>query len=179
MAVQQKRLAACVLLTQADGSVQREVRTFSTMTAELLACLEWLESLQIEIVAMESTGADWKPVDNLLEGHVKVLLVNAQHKKAVPGRKTDVKESEWMADVLRHGLRKESFIPPQPIRELRELTSYRKTVVQERAQEINRLQKVLETANLKLASVASGSSGDWLARGKKRRYTEPIKMQGG
>jgi transposase len=162
MDIHKKMLVACVLLTSPDGSVQRQVRTFSTMTAELLACLDWLESLQVEIVAMESTGVYWKPVDNLLEGHVKVLLVNAQHMKAVPGRKTDVKDSEWIADLLRHGLLKESFIPPQPIRELRELTRYRKTVVQERAQEINRLQKVLETANLKLASVASdvlGKSG--------------------
>jgi transposase len=162
MDIHKKMLVACVLLTSPDGSVQRQVRTFSTMTAELLACLDWLESLQVEIVAMESTGVYWKPVYNLLEGHVKVLLVNAQHMKAVPGRKTDVKDSEWIADLLRHGLLKESFIPPQPIRELRELTRYRKTVVQERAQEINRLQKVLETANLKLASVASdvlGKSG--------------------
>lgn len=162
MDVHKKMLVACVLLTQEDGSVQRHVRTFSTMTAELLACLDWLESFQVEIVAMESTGVYWKPVYNLLEGQIKVLLVNAQHMKAVPGRKTDIKDSEWIADLLRHGLLKESFIPPQPIRELRELTRYRKTVVQERAQEINRLQKVLETANLKLASVASdvlGKSG--------------------
>jgi transposase len=160
--VHKKMLVACVLLTQTDGSVQREIRTFRTMTADLLTLLDWLESLHVEIVAMESTGVYWKPVFNLLEGHVKVVVVNAHHMKAVPGHKTDVKDSEWIADLLRHALLHESFIPPQPIRELRELTRYRKTVVQERAQEINRLQKVLETGNLKLASVASdvlGKSG--------------------
>jgi transposase len=162
MDVHKKMLVACVLLTAEDGSVQRHIRTFSTMTPDLLSCLDWLESLQVEVVAMESTGIYWRPVYNVLEGHLKVLLVNAQHMKAVPGHKTDVKDSEWIADLLRHGLLKASFIPPQPIRELRELTRYRKTVVQERAQEINRLQKVLETANLKLASVATdvlGKSG--------------------
>jgi transposase len=162
MDVHKKTVVACVLLTQEDGQVQRQVRTFSTMTADLLACLDWLEALQVEIVAMESTGVYWRPVFNLLEGQVKVLLVNAQHMKAVPGRKTDVKDSEWIADLLRHGLLRASFIPEPPIRELRELTRYRKTLVQERAQEVNRLQKVLETANLKLASVATdvlGKSG--------------------
>lgn len=159
MDVHKKTVVACVLLTQADGTVQRQRRTFSTMTADLLACLDWLESLQIEIVAMESTGVYWRPIFNLLETHLQVILVNAQHMKAVPGRKTDVKDSEWIADLLRHGLLKASFIPPQPIRDLRDLTRYRKTLVQEKAQEVNRLQKVLETANLKLASVATDVMG--------------------
>lgn len=162
MDVHKKTVVVCVLLTQADGTVQRQVRTFSTMTADLLACVDWLESLHIEMVAMESTGVYWRPIFNLLEAHLNVILVNAQHMKAVPGRKTDVKDSEWIADLLRHGLLKASFIPPQPIRDLRDLTRYRKTLMQERAQEVNRLQKVLETANLKLASVASdvlGKSG--------------------
>lgn len=101
----------------------------STMTADLLACVDWLESLQIEMVAMESTGVFWKPLFNLLEAHLPVMLVNAQHMKAVPGRKTDVKDSEWIADLLRHGLLKASFIPPQPIRDLRDLTRYRKTLM--------------------------------------------------
>jgi transposase len=138
-----------------DGTVQRYLRTFSTMTADLLSCADWLESLFVEMVAMESTGVFWRPVFNLLEADFPVILVNAQHRKAVPGRKTDVKDSEWIADLLRHGLLKASFIPPQPIRDLRDLTRYRKTLTQEKAQEVNRLQKVLETANLKLASVAS------------------------
>jgi transposase len=160
--VHKKSIVVCVLLTQEDGTVQKEIRTFSTMTADLLACVDWLESKKIEMVAMESTGVFWRPIFNLLEAHLKVMLVNAQHMKAVPGRKTDVKDSEWIADLLRHGLLKASFIPPEPIRDLRDLTRYRKTLMQERAQEVNRLQKVLETANLKLASVATdvlGKSG--------------------
>jgi transposase len=157
--VHKKSIVVCVLIAREDGTEQREIRTFSTMTAELLACVDWLESLQIEMVAMESTGVYWRPIFNLLEAHLSVMLVNAQHMKAVPGRKTDVKDSEWIADLLRHGLLKASFIPPQPIRDLRDLTRYRKTLMQERAQEANRLQKVLETANLKLASVASNVLG--------------------
>jgi len=93
MDVHKKMLVACVLLTAEDGRVQRHIRTFSTMTADLLSCLDWLESLQVEVVAMESTGIYWRPVYNVLEGHLKVLLVNAQHMKAVPGHKTDVKDS--------------------------------------------------------------------------------------
>jgi transposase len=111
---------------------------------------------------MESTGIYWRPIFNVLEEGRSVILVNAQHMKAVPGQKTDVKDAEWLADLLRHGLLKANFIPPAPIRELRDLTRYRKTLVQERAQEVNRLQKVLETANVKLASVATdvlGKSG--------------------
>jgi len=160
--VHKKTVVACTLVTQADGTVQRTVRTFSTMTVELLVLDEWLRQLQITTVAMESTGIYWRPVYQLLEEGRTLLLVNPQHMKAVPGRKTDVKDSEWIADLLRHGLLRASFIPPQPIRELRELTRYRTTLVQERTAEVNRLQKVLETANIKLAAVASdvlGKSG--------------------
>lgn len=160
--VHKKFIVACILSVQEDGTEHKEIRTFSTMTVDLLACVDWLESKNVEMVAMESTGVYWRPVFNLLETHINVMLVNAQHMKALPGRKTDVKDSEWIADLLRHGLLKASFIPPQPIRDLRDLTRYRKTLRQERAQEVNRLQKVLETANLKLASVASdvlGKSG--------------------
>src|ERR671937_821187 len=116
-------------------------------------------SLEITVIALESTGVYWHPVFNLLEDGREVILVNPQHMKAVPGRKTDIKDSEWLADLLRHGLLKASFIPPAPIRELRDLTRYRKTLIQERAQEVNRLQKVLETANVKLASVVSNVMG--------------------
>jgi len=111
---------------------------------------------------MESTGMYWRPVFNLLEDGRTVILVNAQHMKAIPGRKTDIKDSEWLADLLRHGLLKASFIPPAPIRELRDLTRYRKSLVQERAREVNRVQKVLETATIKLSWVATdvlGKSG--------------------
>jgi transposase len=160
--VHKETVAACVLLTGADGRVDKRVRTFSTMTADLLALADWLGGLGVTHVAMESTGIYWRPIFNLLEDGRTVLLVNAQHVKAVPGRKTDVKDSEWLADLLRHGLLQPSFIPPAPVRALRDLTRYRKTLVQERAQEVNRLHKVLETANLKLASVATdilGASG--------------------
>jgi len=160
--VHKKTVVTTIMLTQADGSVQEETRTFLTMTADLLALDDWLESHDIEVIAMESTGVFWRPVFNLLEEGREVILVNAQHMKAVPGRKTDVKDSQWLADLLRHGLLKASFIPPKPVRELRDLMRYRKTIVQERADEVNRLQKVLETANVKLAAVATdvlGKSG--------------------
>ncbi len=160
--VHQKTVVATAMITQQDGSVQKEQRTFSTMTAGLLALSDWLWQRQINVVALESTGVFWKPMFNLLEDGRTVILVNARHMKAVPGRKTDLKDSEWIADLLRHGLLKASFIPPQPLRELRDLTRYRKTLVQERADEVNRLQKVLETANVKLTAVATdvlGKSG--------------------
>lgn len=173
--VHKKSVVACILITHEDGTVQREIRTYTTMTADLLMLRDWLESLDVQQVAMESTGVFWQPIYNILEDEGRtILLVNAQHMKAVPGHKTDVKDSEWLADLLRHGLLKASFIPPAPIRELRELTRYRKTLVQERASEINRLQKVLESANLKLAAVATdilGKSGrdmlDALANGQE------------
>jgi transposase len=160
--VHKRTVVACVLLTQADGSVQREVRTFSTMTAELLVLADWLEAPEVRVVALESTSVYWRPVFHLLEEGRPSILVHARHMKAVPGRKTDVKESEWIADLLRHGLLKASFIPPKPIQDLRELTRYRKTLAQARAQEANRLQKLLEGAQMKLAAVASdvlGKSG--------------------
>jgi len=160
--VHKRTVVACVLLTQPEGTVERDVRTFGTMTADLLALADWLAARKITHVAMESTGVFWRPVFNLLEEGRTVVLVNPQHMKAVPGRKTDVKDAEWLADLLRHGLLTSSFIPPQPIRDLRELTRYRTTLVQERAQEVQRLHKVLESANLKLAAVATdvlGTSG--------------------
>lgn len=158
--VHKKTVVACVLITAEDGSVQRQVRTFSTMTTDLLALSDWLTHQQVEQIALESTGVYWRPVFNLLEGDGRtIVLVNAQHMKAVPGRKTDVKDSEWLADLLRHGLLRASFIPPAPIRALRDLTRYRKTLVQERAQEVQRLEKVLETANVKLTTVATDVLG--------------------
>ncbi len=157
--VHKKDVKACVLLTHTDGTVASQVRTFSTMTDGLLALADWLRACNVTQVAMESTGIYWRPVYNILEDDCTVILVNAQHIKAVPGRKTDVKDSEWLADLLRHGLLTASFIPPEPIRELRDLTRYRKTLIGERAQEANRLQKVLETANIKLAMVATNVLG--------------------
>ena len=160
--VHKRTVVACVLITRPDGAAERQVRTFKTMTADLLALGDWLSSLGVTHVALESTGVYWRPVYNLLEEGRTLLLVNPQHIKAVPGRKTDVRDSEWLADLLRHGLLRPSFIPPAPVRAVRELTRYRKTLVQQRADEANRLQKVLEGANLKLAAVASdilGTSG--------------------
>jgi transposase len=157
--VHKQTVVACLLLTSANGKGSREVRTFATTTAGLQALCDWLASQAVTHVAMESTGIYWRPVFNLLEGRFEVLLVNAQHMKAVPGHKTDVKDSQWIADLLCHGLLTASFIPPKPIRDLRDLVRARKTLVQERAQAINRVQKVLETANIKLASVASDVLG--------------------
>jgi len=157
--VHKRTVVACALLSQADGTVTREVRTFGTMTADLLALSDWLSAQQITVVAMESTGVYWKPVYQLLEEGRTLLLVNPEHLKRVPGRKTDVKDAEWLADLLRHGLLSASFIPPQPVRDLREVVRDRQTLVQERAEEVNRLQKVLESANLKLASVATDVLG--------------------
>ena len=157
--VHKRSVVACVLITGPDGVVERQVRTFKTMTTDLLALADWLERLDVSYVAMESTGVYWRPVYNLLEDGRTLLLVNPQHMRAVPGRKTDVRASEWLAELLRHGLLQASFIPPAPIRALRELTRYRKTLVQQRADEINRLQKTLEGANLKLAAVATDILG--------------------
>jgi len=157
--VHQKSVTACVLIGDGGGRVRKQVQTFRTLTADLLALGDWLETLGVEQVAMESTGVYWRPVYNLLEETCTVTLVNAQHVKGVPGRKTDVKDAEWVADLLRHGLLRASFIPPAPIRELRELTRYRKTLIRERAQETNRLHKVLETANIKLGMVVSDVLG--------------------
>jgi transposase len=160
--VHKKTVVACLMLSTASGKVSREVRTFATTTIGLQGLADWLASAGVTHVAMESTGIYWRPVFNILESRFEVILVNAQHMKAVPGHKTDVKDSEWLADLLRHGLLAASFIPPKPIRDLRDLVRSRKTLVQQRAQAINRVQKVLETANIKLSSVASdvlGTSG--------------------
>ena len=157
--VHKRTVVACVLVTHPDGTVQRDVRTFGPMTADVLALSDWLTARGISVLAMESTGVYWRPVYNLLEEGRQILLVNPQHLKTVPGRKTDVKDAEWLADLLRHGLLQASFIPPQPVRDLREVTRYRTTLVQERAQEVNRVQKVLESANVKLAAVATDVLG--------------------
>ena len=155
-------VVACVLFTAPSGKVSQQLRTFATTTPSLQELASWLASFGVTHVAMESTGVYWRPVFNVLESRFQVILVNAQHMKAVPGHKTDIKDSEWIADLLRHGLLTASFIPPKPIRDLRDLVRSRKTLVQQRAQAINRVQKVLETANIKLSSVATdvlGKSG--------------------
>jgi len=157
--VHKKTVVAHARITDARGRVERHTRTFGTMTADLLALAAWLLSLEITHVAMESTGEYWKPIYNLLEGSFTVLIVNAQHIKNVPGRKTDVQDAQWIADLLCHGLVRGSFIPPQPQRDLRDLTRQRTNLVRDRATVVNRLQKVLEWANIKLASVVSDVVG--------------------
>jgi transposase len=160
--VHKKTVVACLIAPGPGGKSKPTVRTFGTMTDDLLRLGDWLAEAGCTHVAMESTGVYWKPVWNLLEGQFELLLVNAQHIKAVPGRKTDVQDSEWIADLLRHGLLRASFVPDRDQRELRELTRYRASLVRERSREINRLQKTLEGANIKLAAVATdilGKSG--------------------
>ena len=149
--VHKKTVVACVRRVEPAGRAREEVRTFGTMTADLLALADWLAEHGVTHVAMESTGVYWKPVFNLLEGRFEVLLVNAQHIKQVPGRKTDVKDCQWIAQLLQHGLLRASFVPPKPIRELRDLTRQRTQLVAEKAAVANRIQKVLEDANIKLA----------------------------
>ncbi len=153
--VHQKTVVACLITPGAEGPPQKEIRTFGTMTADLLELADWLRAAACPVVAMEATGVYWKPLWNLLEDEFTLLLVNARHIKTVPGRKTDVKDCEWLADLLRHGLLRASFVPDRPQRELRELTRYRTALVRERAAEIQRLHKTLEGANLKLGSVTS------------------------
>ncbi len=154
-----KTVVACLLRAGADGRRGRELRTFATMTDDLLALADWLRAAGCTHVAMESTGIYWKPVYNILEGHFEVMVVNAAHIKAVPGRKTDCNDAEWIADLLQHGLVRPSFIPDRPQRELRDLTRTRTPLSDERAAAANRLQKVLEDANLKVAGVATDVMG--------------------
>jgi transposase len=157
--VHKKTVVACLIVPGPQGRPVKEVRTFGTMTDDLLALVDWVVAAGCTHVAMESTGSYWKPLYNLLEGVLEVLVVNAAHIKAVPGRKTEVRDCEWIADLLRHGLLRASFIPERPQRELRELTRYRASLVHERAAEVNRVQKVREGANSKLAAVATDIMG--------------------
>jgi transposase len=157
--VHQATVVACLLIVLKNGQVQKQVRTFGTTTRELMGLREWLLSGGCTHVAMESTGVYWKPIYAILEGAFEIVVANAQHVKKVPGRKTDVKDAEWIADLLCHGLLRPSFVPPSPIRELRDLTRYRRKLVESRTAERNRLLKLLETANIKLASVATDVFG--------------------
>ncbi len=157
--IHKKFVVACLLITAEDGRVEKRVRSFSTMTGDLLALLDWLATAGCTHVAMESTSMYWRPLYNLLEGQFVVLVANAYHIKQVPGRKTDVKDAEWIADLLRHGLLRGSFIPAAEQRRLRDLTRSRTHLVEERARLTNRLQAVLEDANVKLASVVTDVRG--------------------
>jgi transposase len=177
--VHKNNVVVCVRCCDRPGEVFEEVRTFSTMTAGLLALSDWLAEHGVTHVAMESTGVYWKPVFNVLEGRVAVILVNAEHIKQVPGRKTDVKDCQWIAQLLQHGLLKASFVPPAPIRELRDLTRQRTQLIQERTAAANRIQKVLEDANVKLAGVATdvlGVSGRDMLEALIAGETDPAKL---
>jgi len=177
--VHKRTVVACLLIPGERGVPQKEVRTFGTMTADVLALAEWLATAGCTHVAMEGTGVYWLPIWNLLEERFTLLLVNARHVKAVPGRKTDVKDAEWLADLLRHGLLASSFVPDREQRELRELTRYRTALLRERAAVANRLQKTLEAANLKLASVVTditGKSGRAMLRALVAGETEPTRV---
>jgi transposase len=158
--VHKRTVVACLMVPSPDGRPRKQVRTFGTMTDDLLALADWLRANTCGHVAMESTGILWKPVYNVLEAAgLQVLVVNARHIKAVPGRKTDVKDAEWIADLLAHGLLRGSFVPAQAQRELRDLTRTRTTLIDERSAVVKRLQRVLEDANLKLTGVATDIMG--------------------
>ena len=153
--VHQASVVACVLLGEPGRKPRKEVRSFNTMTRDLEALRDWLKELGVTHVGMESTGVYWKPVHAILEGHFALIIGNAHHIKAVPGRKTDVKDAEWLADLVRHGLIKPSFVPPPPIRDLRDLVRLRRSLAEALTTEQNRTLKLLESANIKLASVVS------------------------
>jgi len=174
--VHKATITACVRVAGSEGERRQEVRTFGTTTSELLALRDWLEAHEVTHVAMESTGVYWKAVYYLLEDRFTCLLVNPAHMKQVPGRKTDVQDAAWIAQLLEHGLLRGSFVPPAPIRELRDFTRYRKVLIQERTREANRVQKVLEDAGIKLATVATdvlGVSGRAMLDALVRGTTDP------
>jgi transposase len=160
--IHKKSITVCVLIRESGRKEQKQIREFGTTTSAILSCGDWLRDLGVTHVAMESTGVYWRPIWNLFEGQFELLLANATHVKNVPGRKTDVKDSEWIAQLMQHGLLKPSFVPDTVLRDLRELSRDRTSLVAERSRLKNRIQKILEDANIKLGSVASdilGKSG--------------------
>lgn len=173
--VHKKNVTACAITPKG-----KEIQTFGTMTDDLIKLADWIKSHRCTHVAMESTGIYWKPIFNLLElEELQITVVNAQHIKAVPGRKTDVKDAEWIANLLRHGLLQGSFIPNREQRELRELVRYRRSLIEERSREVSRIQKVLEGANIKLSSVATdtlGKSGRAMIEAMLEGVEDPQKL---
>ena len=157
--VHQETVVACLLIGAPGDRPTKEVRTFRTVTRDLEALRDWLAAAGVTHVGMESTGVYWRPVYAVLEGHFDLIVGNARHIRNVPGRKTDVKDAEWIADLVRHGLIAKSFVPPRPLREMRELLRYRRKLIESQAAERNRLLKLLETANIKLASIMSDVFG--------------------
>ena len=174
--IHKNMMVACVFTSVR----KKEIRQFSTMTEGILQLVSWLKETNCEMVAMESTGSYWKPVYNIFEEEeIPIMIVNAQHIKGVPGRKTDVKDAEWIADLVRHGLVKASYIPNRNQRELREITRYRQEIIEERARELNRIQSVLEGCNIKLSSVItdiSGKSGMSILKAIISGETDPVKL---
>src|SRR5213594_3916096 len=174
--IHKSSITACALISE-KGKIQEETRRFGTMTSDLRELAGWLQQKGIRHVAMESTGVYWKPVWNILEpAGFELLLANAQEVKVVPGRKTDQKDSQWIADLHKHGLLRNSFVPPRPIRELRDLTRSRAILTQEHSSVCNRIQKILEDANIKLGSVASdvfGVSGRAMLRALMKGEKDP------
>src|SRR6059036_125298 len=176
--VHKQTVVACARIV-GEGPALQEVRTFATTTSGLLALADWLDSLGVEHVAMEATGVYWKPVWHVLEGHFELVLANASHIRNVPGRKTDVNDAMWIADLLAHGLIRGSFVPPTPVQELRDLTRTRKQLVREVAQHTQRIQKTLEDANIKLTGIISdvlGKSGRAMLEALIAGETDPEKL---
>jgi transposase len=179
MDVHQKTVTVCTLRGEPGSDPQVEKRTFGTSTKALLEMNDWLAEQGMTHVAMESTGTYWRPVWAILEGHFDLTLCNAAHIQQVPGRKTDPKDAEWIADLLRHGLLKKSFVPPQPQQDLRELTRYRAQVSADRSAVSNRIRKLLEGANIKLGSVASdvmGVSGRKMLEAIVKGQSDPVQL---
>jgi transposase len=177
--VHSKSIQACVRRIGKDARIHQEVRPFGTMTKDILALADWLSSEEVTHVAMESTGVYWKPIYNILEGRFTILLVNARHVKNVPGRKTDVKDCQWLAQLLQCGLLKGSFVPDRPQREFRDLTRHRAQLVNEKSAVVNRIHKILEDANIKLGVVATdilGKSGRDMIRALIRGEDDPVQI---
>lgn len=177
--VHKESVEACVRRMEPKGRLQQQTRHWGTMSRDILAMADWMAAQGVTHVAMESTGVYWKPIYNILESRFTVLLVNARHLKQVPGRKSDVRDCQWIAQLLQHGLLRGSFIPPRPQRELRDLTRHRTQLVEERTRTVNRIHKVLEDANIKLASVASeilGVSGRAILQALIAGQEDPVQL---
>lgn len=177
--VHKKNVKACFSGPGKGGQRSKETRTYLTMSPDLLQMRDWLQAQGCTHIALEASGVYWRPIYNLLEGDFEIVVVNAHHIKTVPGRKTDVKDAEWIADLLTHGLLSASFIPSAPQRELRELTRYRTSLVEERTREVNRLQKTLEDTNLKLGDVVSdvmGKAAQLILQAVVEGETDPVRL---
>ena len=177
--VHKESVEACVRRIEPNGRLHQQTHHWGTMTGDLMAMADWMTAQGVTHVAMESTGVFWKPIYNILEGHFTMLLVNARHLKQVPGRKSDVRDCQWIAQLLQYGLLKGSFIPPRSQRELRDLTRHRTQLVEEKARAANRIHKVLQDTNIKLSSVATdvlGASGRAMLEALITGEEDPVKL---